>query len=73
MFQLVLVFMLVVVLDVGRGVRVFATSVTSYHVVNNVEQVDEDFVKENPSGCLGVFILLQISCFAFLISCSVKV
>ena len=51
MFQLVLVFMLVVVLDVGRGVRVFATSVTSYHVVNNVEQVDEHFVKENPSDC----------------------
>ena len=33
MFLLVLVFMLVVVSDVGRGVRVFATSVTSYHVV----------------------------------------
>ena len=50
MFQLVLVFMLVVLLDVGRGVRVFATSITSYHFVKMLSRWTS-MVEENPSDC----------------------
>ena len=64
MFQLFLVFILVVLLDVGRGVRVFTTSITSYHFVKMLSRWTS-MVEENPSDCYFREFLLQISCFAF--------